>query len=525
MASYTPKAWENEPSEDTPISASALIDVEQRLANWASFLGPTYNVKINYDAVGDGVSDDTDNIQAAIDDASAAGGGTVYVPAGIYKLTSQLSIPRYVGILGDGQYTTQFACYNIFSGLKYLYQTGANSGRGGYSGSFRINMRETSVIGFHAELNVNRNFRDIRIDNPATNGTAMHLDDCQNCTFVGTDLEAKGGGGGPSGTKGVTFDKGASANWFYGFRSNEFTDYHVGFRHTADSWSGVDKPRHNGFWGIMIERGNATTTKLVYGRAGADNQFHEGNFASPDDPDPGADYPLLVFDNTTGDTGNGNPRFDTWKIHNVKFNGVIFGGARKAIAIQALGPYHYGIVRDCTIGNVKYFMEFDNYSHYIKEKDNFVDPVATARYKSPDGYGRANFLSSTAPTPERSRYNYFYVGGSGDLSSIPGTVETGYTIVCQFYVSRTLKHGTGNLDLLGNQDKPVVSGDVIQFVWDGKDTWHETGWAPAVNRAKGFISHGSVAGTARPSGFASVEWQGTIEPINMAVGDTWIDTS
>ena len=42
---------------------------------------------------------------------------------------------------------------------------------------------------------------------------------------------------------------------------------------------------------------------------------------------------------------------------------------------------------------------------------------------------------------------------------------------------------------------------------------------------KGYVNHGAVAGTARPTGFASVEWVGSVEPTNWIDGDTWIDTS
>lgn len=42
---------------------------------------------------------------------------------------------------------------------------------------------------------------------------------------------------------------------------------------------------------------------------------------------------------------------------------------------------------------------------------------------------------------------------------------------------------------------------------------------------KGFVSHGATAGTARPSGFASIEWYGSVEPTNAVNGDTWVDTS
>lgn len=42
---------------------------------------------------------------------------------------------------------------------------------------------------------------------------------------------------------------------------------------------------------------------------------------------------------------------------------------------------------------------------------------------------------------------------------------------------------------------------------------------------KGFVEHGAVAGTARPAGFASIEWIGSVEPTNAIDGDTWIDTT
>uniref|UniRef100_UPI0032DF7C1B glycosyl hydrolase family 28-related protein n=1 Tax=Azotobacter salinestris TaxID=69964 RepID=UPI0032DF7C1B len=45
-----------------------------------------FNVK-EYGAKGDGNTDDTDAIQAAIDAASKAGGGTVYLPAGEYRVS------------------------------------------------------------------------------------------------------------------------------------------------------------------------------------------------------------------------------------------------------------------------------------------------------------------------------------------------------------------------------------------------------------------------------------------------------
>lgn len=42
---------------------------------------------------------------------------------------------------------------------------------------------------------------------------------------------------------------------------------------------------------------------------------------------------------------------------------------------------------------------------------------------------------------------------------------------------------------------------------------------------KGFVNHGAVAGTARPTGYASIEWVGSVEPTNAIDGDTWVNTA
>jgi parallel beta-helix repeat protein len=55
-----------------------------------------------FGAIGDGQADDTFAIQRTIDDAAAAGGGTVYFPAGIYTLRSTLVHRSDVTLLGAG---------------------------------------------------------------------------------------------------------------------------------------------------------------------------------------------------------------------------------------------------------------------------------------------------------------------------------------------------------------------------------------------------------------------------------------
>lgn len=59
-----------------------------------------YNVKRDYSAVGDGATDDTTAIQNAINAASAAGGGIVYLPLGTYLLVTGLTMKTGVHLLG-----------------------------------------------------------------------------------------------------------------------------------------------------------------------------------------------------------------------------------------------------------------------------------------------------------------------------------------------------------------------------------------------------------------------------------------
>lgn len=62
-----------------------------------------YNVK-DYGAAGDGVADDTSEIQACFDAAPAS--AIVFFPAGTYKITAEISITKAVQVWGGSQYHT-----------------------------------------------------------------------------------------------------------------------------------------------------------------------------------------------------------------------------------------------------------------------------------------------------------------------------------------------------------------------------------------------------------------------------------
>lgn len=64
---------------------------------------PTSHLNVrDFGAVGNGITDDTEAIQDAIDAATVANGGIVFVPAGAYKVTSTLVVNGPVSITGVG---------------------------------------------------------------------------------------------------------------------------------------------------------------------------------------------------------------------------------------------------------------------------------------------------------------------------------------------------------------------------------------------------------------------------------------
>lgn len=85
----------------------AASDPHTQYANagrFATWLAPiVINAKLTpYNATGDGTTNDAAAIQAALDAAGTAGGGTVVLPVGTYKIGSCISVPANVELVGQG---------------------------------------------------------------------------------------------------------------------------------------------------------------------------------------------------------------------------------------------------------------------------------------------------------------------------------------------------------------------------------------------------------------------------------------
>lgn len=46
-----------------------------------------------------------------------------------------------------------------------------------------------------------------------------------------------------------------------------------------------------------------------------------------------------------------------------------------------------------------------------------------------------------------------------------------------------------------------------------------------MSKTVGYVAHGATASAARPAGYVTVQWVGSVEPANAVNGDTWISTA
>lgn len=144
----------------------------------------------DYGAVGDGVTDDTAAIQAAITAVQTAGGGPLNFPAGTYNISSTLTVSAsnvmLAGAGGDTNHnvgtqgtsaSTKLVWVGAASGtmVKFTSPTGASAQKqnGGGMVGFFMQCAGVAGIGLQVQSWNTGEFRDLGIINPATTGIDM----------------------------------------------------------------------------------------------------------------------------------------------------------------------------------------------------------------------------------------------------------------------------------------------------------------------------------------------------------------
>lgn len=193
-------------SDEFTVSGESVISVSDSAISTALFtqagtgaqarsveskLRETVSVR-DFGAVGDGVTDDTAAIQAAVNAVSAAGRGEVYFPAGTYKTTATVTISSSnVSLVGAG------------IGVSFIYPAQSSGDVIYFSGTTgtplqRVGMRELSMYGQATNptsgalvrmSNVNTVAGFINVELAAYFG-ALLLESVVHGTFHGIDLKS-----------------------------------------------------------------------------------------------------------------------------------------------------------------------------------------------------------------------------------------------------------------------------------------------------------------------------------------------
>lgn len=228
---YTKQTWTNSDPVYGKLNKTRLDYIENGI--YAAGLG-IFNVKDSaYGATGNGTTDDTTAILAATTACGTAGGGTVYLPPGTYKVTAR-AIPGFAGysgciqlppnceLRGAGAATIiKLANSNADTNLRIIGNTGLGGGDENISISNLIidgnGVNQTvysSGIAFLRARNItltNVTFKNLFGDAANPPGETFHFstDQCVDVTYLACTAL------GDSGTQGTGFGDNSSTNVRY----------------------------------------------------------------------------------------------------------------------------------------------------------------------------------------------------------------------------------------------------------------------------------------------------------------------
>lgn len=188
-------ASESATSSVLAAASAASASISKDMAEAAALsIAVSINVKDpKYGAKGDGTTDDTVAIQAAIDYAASVLGGRVWFPEGQYLFTSLSITDNYINLYGTGRYSSVLICTSATGGITF---SGSSLALGGVSdlGFLQsVDNTDTSSALLKATGVLHFTVKDcyfngyFGVDNYANtllslNGTDIHI---HNCSGVG----------------------------------------------------------------------------------------------------------------------------------------------------------------------------------------------------------------------------------------------------------------------------------------------------------------------------------------------------
>lgn len=226
-----------------------------------------------FGAKGDNSNNDTTAIQNALNAASP--GGDVVVPAGTYRIASNIQVPDGVNLLGEGNgYTspaTRFLC--TAAGARISWGAIDTDTRGGVSGNFKIDGNNVATNPMYIAQAVQRTFMSIDVNNAAAGSAGILIEQAQNCLFMAVNSELNAGDG-------IRFDRGCGGLDFVRCEFDLNGAYNARFTQTTTEAVVYTVPSHIQFYGCLFERRlNASTIGMVLIEAGTNINFYQCVFA------------------------------------------------------------------------------------------------------------------------------------------------------------------------------------------------------------------------------------------------------
>jgi hypothetical protein len=141
----------------------------------------------------------------------------------------------------------------------------------------------------------------------------------------------------------------------------------------------------------------------------------------------------------------------------------------------------------------------------------FPDGATVGAYPASNWHGFVQFPGGASP-----------VGTATDEGTVVEQVVafTGLTEGVRYYAAED-DPATRYVSFIVGEDQAVGHGATQEDIDDAV----AANDAEQLASGKGFVFHDATNSVARPTGYASVEWVGSVEPLNSVDNDTWLDTS